>query len=61
MRFFQKTQFITQSPEMEGVLEIATQAAGERAMETGHLLLGLAATGHPLVAHLTEQIGKLLL
>jgi len=48
------------SPEMVRVLEIATQAAGGGLVETGHLLLGVAESGHPLVAHLAEQIRELL-
>lgn len=44
------------SPELRTVLDIARAAAGDSLVETGHLLLGLADFGHPLVAHLKEQI-----
>lgn len=44
------------SPEIRTVLDIARLAAGDSPVETGHLLLGLAEIGHPLVAQLKQQI-----
>ena len=38
----------------------AALAAGEGPVETGHLLLALAEKGHPLLAHLSEQIHQQL-
>lgn len=48
------------SPEIPRVLEIARRAAGDSPLDTGHLLLGLAEIGHPLVAHLKQQIWEAL-
>lgn len=48
------------SPEIPSVLEIARQAAGDSPIDTGHLLLGLAEIGHPLVSHLKQQIRECL-
>jgi len=42
------------------VLEIARQAADDSPVDTGHLLLGLAEVGHPLVAHLKQEIREAL-
>jgi len=48
------------SPEIRNVLEIARQAAGDSPLDTGHLLLGLAEIGHPLLIHLKQQIREAL-
>lgn len=60
VRLFAKADFITTAPELRAVLERAALAAGEGPVETGHLLLALAEKGHPLLAHLSEQIHQQL-
>lgn len=44
------------APEIRTVLDIAGRTAGDSLVDTGHLLLGLAEIGHPLVAQLKQQI-----
>lgn len=48
------------SPEVKAVLDIARHTAGDSPADTGHVLLGLAEIGHPLVAHLKQQIREAL-